>query len=60
MDININNKSKTTQVKEDFNSGFPFLKIEFFRKGHIEGQANQKSDIISEDMMISDISNGHE
>jgi hypothetical protein len=60
MDISIDNKKMASQVKEEFNSGFPLLKIEFFRKGHIEGQANKKSDIISDDVMISDLSNGNE
>lgn len=60
MDIKINNNRKLSEIKTEFNDGFSSLKIEFFKKGHIEGQANKRIDIINDDTMVSEVSNGNE
>jgi hypothetical protein len=56
--IIIDNSVKVSEIKKIFNSQFPFLKIEFFKKSHKQLQGTFKKDIITDDFMIK--SNQHD
>ena len=53
--IKINEATKVSDLKKMFNSQFPFLKIEFFKRSHKKLQGSLKKNIISEDFTIKSI-----
>jgi len=44
------------QVKDVFSEEYSLLKIEFFQKGHVEGQPNSKKDLIQGNPLLKEIS----
>jgi hypothetical protein len=55
--MHITSQSTIKDVKEEFSQMFPYLKIEFFRKGYRAKQANQKDYIIPGNIIIGSIYN---
>lgn len=55
MKIHIDNHTTTNEIKEKFSLTYPFLKLEFYKTSHQEGEASGKVDLISEDVSINDI-----
>jgi hypothetical protein len=53
----INNQQTITGVQRQFNTLYPFLKIEFFRQAPIAGIGNARNKMIIYDMKISDLQN---
>ncbi len=53
--LTIDSSRKLSSIKEDFNSRFPFLKLEFFKKKHMVHGSSQKKDIISTDMTLKQL-----
>jgi len=50
------NKNKTTnQIKDEFASMFPHLKLEFFKKKHSENEGNKKKQMIEENLSLSSL-----
>lgn len=43
MLVTINDRRKISAIQEEFNSVFPFLKLEFFSKPHKPGAASSKN-----------------
>lgn len=55
MKIHIDNQISTKEIKEKFSLTYPFLKLEFFKTAHQEGEGSGKADLINEDASINDI-----
>lgn len=58
--IKIDRPVKVSEIKKAFNTEFPFLKIEFFKKKHKELQGSLKKDVITDDFTISSPSGAHD
>jgi hypothetical protein len=58
--IKIDESVKASEIKARFNTIFPFLKIEFFRKVHKNLQGSYKKDLIKEDFKIKPMDRGVE
>jgi hypothetical protein len=52
MKIHIDDKRNISEIQEEFNAVFPFLKIEFFKKPHDTGQISPKSDMLPSDSSL--------
>lgn len=50
--IKIDRPVKVSEIKQVFNSQFPYLKIEFFKKKHKVIQGSLKKDVITDDFII--------
>jgi hypothetical protein len=55
MKLEINEKVKLSELKNLFSNMFPLLKIEFFRKGHIEGQPSTKAELLPGDLIAGEV-----
>jgi hypothetical protein len=51
--IKIDKPVKVSEIKKVFNSQFPYLKIEFFKKKHKELEGSMKKDVIVDDFSIT-------
>lgn len=51
MKISINNKT-ISQVQQEFNQAFPFLRVEFFKEGHNENQGSKIESLINKPNQI--------
>lgn len=49
MKIHIDDKRNIASLQEEFNSVFPYLKIEFFKKPHEAGEASPLSEMLPND-----------
>lgn len=58
--IKIDKPVKVSEIKKAFNSEFPYLKIEFFKKKHKALQGSLKKDVITDDFVISAPSGAHD
>ena len=58
--IKIDKPVKVSEIKKVFNSEFPYLKIEFFKKKHKSMQGSLKKDVITDDFTITASSGGHD
>ena len=59
MEIHIDDTKKLEEIKNEFSKKYPFLKIEFFKNAHSEGNGSPKSDMISEDVAVGNIRTKH-
>jgi len=63
MKIDINDKRKIFAIQEEFNTAFPYLKIEFFTKPHQSGGASPKHYMTSSSKTLGECrtvhNNGH-
>ena len=55
MELSIEDGRLLEDIKADFNQRYPYLKLEFFRKGHGEGHGSPKSDMITENHALGEI-----
>lgn len=55
MKIHIDSNVGIEDVKKLFNDVYPFLKLEFFKFSHDEGEASRKLDLIKDDVSLDDI-----
>ena len=53
--VEINNTQTISGAQLQFNTAFPFLKIEFFREAHIPGKGNSKNKMIVVDTRLQNI-----
>jgi len=60
MKIDINDYRKVFAIQEEFNSFFPYLKLEFFSKPHKQGGASPKEFVTSNAQLLDDIRTIHE
>lgn len=55
MELIITNNKTTGEIQKEFSGKFPYLKIEFFRSPHSEGEASPLSARIGPDVTIGEI-----
>ena len=53
MEIHIDDTKKLEDIKNEFSKKYPFLKIEFFKNAHAEGNGSPKSDMILEGVITN-------
>jgi len=56
MILNFEPHRNISEIKDEFNGMFPFLKLEFFKKSHEETEPSHKKEMIQSDAEISRIS----
>lgn len=54
MEIIISDEMKIKEVQEKFNEHFPFLKLEFYKNDHDEGEGSPKRDILNSDFTLKE------
>lgn len=54
--MKIHSSRKLSEIKEEFNAGYPFLKLEFFKVPHIDQEPTAKKAMIRADHSVSEIS----
>jgi hypothetical protein len=60
MEIQID-KTKTIQsIQEEFQKYFPFLKIEFYKQDHSQGEGSSQKDTLSSNLTIEEVLKKHE
>ncbi len=52
MEIAINDARRISEIQEEFNKGFPFLKLEFFTGGHHKNQLSPNKNMIPNDRLL--------
>lgn len=52
MKLHVDDKRVISSIQEDFNSAFPYLKIEFFKKPHEAGEASPLSEMLPSDSTL--------
>lgn len=52
MKIHIDDQRNISEIQENFNATFPFLKIEFFKKPHETGEASPMSEMLPTDSTL--------
>ncbi len=52
--LHISNERKIVELQREFNSYFPYLKIEFFKVAHKIGEGTPKMTVFSEGRLIAD------
>lgn len=52
MNITISNTKTIRDIQSEFNSLFPYLKIQFFRKSHHEFEGSHKKDILPDSTVL--------
>ncbi len=55
MELFICENKKISKIKQEFHHLFPYLKIEFYKTSHKEGQASPKNMIINHNKSIGEI-----
>lgn len=60
MIINITNKTSIKDVQRKFSAAYPFLKIEFYDKPHLQGHKSLKGHWYDRDFRLLDIAAKHE
>lgn len=53
--VDINKMQTISGAQQQFNTAFPFLKIEFFREAPVSGRGNAKNKMIVTDMRLENI-----
>lgn len=53
--MKISGKSSLSHIKADFQSAFPYLKVEFYLHGHGDHSLSPKSDLLMSDRTLSDV-----
>lgn len=53
MKLHIDDSRLISEIQEDFNKAFPYLKIEFFKKPHEVGEASPRSEMLPDDSNLS-------
>lgn len=59
MILHIDQQKSLSNIKEEFESNFPGLKIEFVRHAHKEMEGSSRSEIIRLDLNVKELTNGH-
>ena len=52
MKLHIEDKRTLAEIQEEFNKAFPFLKLEFFKKPHAEGELSPMNEMIPAGSLI--------
>ena len=55
MKLIIDNSKRISDVQKQFNSIFPYLKIQLFKKPHLNSQGSPKNEMINESILLSQL-----
>lgn len=55
MEIIINRNEKLKDIQQQFQEHYPFLKIEFYKKGHEEGQGSKPKVQLNSNLAIAEV-----
>ncbi|MFT5386226.1 MAG: hypothetical protein ACI81W_003639, partial [Saprospiraceae bacterium] len=55
MEMKISNDRKLKNLQEEFNSHFPFLRIEFFSRPHVSDIASADNEILNPDLTVGEL-----
>lgn len=58
MKLNIQSSTSIKEIKDIFNDSYPYLKIEFFKKPHVQGEPTGLIDMIKENISVKEINSG--
>lgn len=53
MKLHIDDTRTISEIQEEFNGAFPYLKIEFFKKAHEAGEASPRSEMLPSDATLA-------
>ncbi|MFM1875618.1 MAG: hypothetical protein RL266_1355 [Bacteroidota bacterium] len=53
MKIHVDDNRSISEIQEEFNAKFPYLKIEFFKKPHSAGEASALADMLPADSALA-------
>ena len=59
MVLAINDNQKLSEVKNDFNTLFPYLKLEFFKHKHGLNESNSRADMLSSELTFKKVRRIH-
>lgn len=57
--MKISDDKKLKDLQKDFQSVFPYLKIEFFRMGHKKGELSDEHSRLNPDLSVNDVRYSH-
>lgn len=55
MEILINKSKTISSIQKEFQKRFPFLKIEFYKKGHTQSEGSPKKNMLNNKLTIGDV-----
>ena len=58
MKLHIKSSTSINEIKDTFHNSYPYLKIEFFKKPHIEGEPTGLIDMIKDNISVGEINSG--
>ncbi len=59
MTLMIDDNKKISDIQQEFNAMFPYLKLEFFKHAHRVHQGNPKKDMLNASFTLKQIRNKH-
>jgi len=59
MEILIQDERKVKEIMQEFNEGFPYLKLEFFSMYHRKGELSPKDQLIAHEAVLGQIRKKH-
>lgn len=57
--MHISDNKSVADLKKEFHAKFPYLKIEFFKKPHVQGELSSKKDLLEDSILLGDIRTIH-
>ncbi|MEZ4720676.1 MAG: hypothetical protein R2813_02235 [Flavobacteriales bacterium] len=60
MEIKIDDNKTISEVQAEFSKHFPFLKLEFYKTEHQEGQGSTEKERIASNRTIGEVRSNHE
>jgi len=59
QNLHINDNKQLKEIKVEFNTHFPHLKIEFFSEEHHQGEGSKRKAMYDEELLLKDIRKIH-
>lgn len=60
MKIKINSRKSIAEIQDEFNTVFPYLKLEFFSKPHLSGSGSPKKYMVPNTKTVGEFKSFHE
>jgi hypothetical protein len=59
MKLTINDSKTISNIQQEFNAMFPYLKLEFFKNAHAIHQGNPKKDMLNSNLALKEFRKKH-
>ncbi|MBI2271418.1 MAG: hypothetical protein HYU69_13830 [Bacteroidetes bacterium] len=59
MEIIIDKSKKINTIQKEFQKRFPFLKIEFYKQAHSQGEGSSKKNTLNNELTIGEVQKKH-